>query len=156
MTGHRPAFGLSFDPRALADLLHAPDDIRDLVLAHLKDIIHARLFGTALTRDLAGYRKIYIDDRNSWRMVYCQRPAPAEAEHRTEIHVVAVRPRYGGEVYAVARDRLGLDRSPATSRAHAARTRSPQLTSSRRPDTARSAPPLVDAPVSARKHRHAR
>jgi hypothetical protein len=31
----QPAFGLSFDPRALTDLLQAPGDIRDLTLVYL-------------------------------------------------------------------------------------------------------------------------
>ncbi|WP_406439070.1 hypothetical protein OHB14_51590 [Streptomyces sp. NBC_01613] len=128
MSGHdRPAFGLSFDPRALTDLLQAPADIRDLALAQLQDVVNARLFGAKLTRDLAGCRKVYIDHRNTWRIVYAQRPGPANSTHTTEIHVVAVRPRQGHDVYDTARARLGITRRPLGERAHAARTRSPQL-----------------------------
>ncbi|KMS67717.1 hypothetical protein ACM01_41590 [Streptomyces viridochromogenes] len=129
MTGGeaRPAFGLSFDPLALSDLLQAPGDIRDLALAQLQDIVNARLFGAKLTRDLAGCRKVYVDHRNAWRIVYAQRPAPANSTHTTEIHVVAVRPREAHDVYDTARDRLGISRRPLGERTHAARTRSPQL-----------------------------
>ncbi|KND28626.1 hypothetical protein IQ64_43625, partial [Streptomyces stelliscabiei] len=89
----RPAFGLSFDPRALTDLLQAPADIRDLALDQLQKVVNAQLFGGKLTEELTGYRKLYVDHRNAWRIVYAQRPAPPGASHRTEIHVVAVRPR---------------------------------------------------------------
>lgn len=47
----QPAFGLSFDPRALTDLLQAPSDIRDLTLAYLQDIVNAQRFGLRLTGD---------------------------------------------------------------------------------------------------------
>ncbi|MFE9601557.1 hypothetical protein [Streptomyces hokutonensis] len=128
MSGHdRPAFGLSFDPCALSDLLQAPGDIRDLALAQLQDVVNARLFGAKLTRDLAGCRKVYVDHRNAWRIVYAQRPAPATSAYTTEIHVVAVRPREAHDVYNTARDRLGIARRPLVERTHAARTRSPQL-----------------------------
>ena len=129
MTGYenRPAFGLSIDPRALTDLLQAPGDIRDLALAQLQDIVNARLFGAKLTRDLAGCRKVYVDHRNAWRIVYAQRPAPANSTHATEIHVVAVRPREAHDVYDTARARLGIRRRPLGERTHAARTRSPHL-----------------------------
>ncbi|KPC71456.1 hypothetical protein ABZ038_12080 [Streptomyces sp. NPDC006349] len=130
MTGRedRPAFGLSFDPRALTDLLQAPSDIRDLALAQLQDVVDACLFGTKLTRDLVGCRKVYVDHRNAWRIVYAQRPAPANSTHTTEIHVVAVRPREAHDVYDTARARLGIRRRPLGERTHAARSRSPQLT----------------------------
>ncbi|WP_043267107.1 hypothetical protein [Streptomyces sp. CT34] len=124
---HRPAFGLSFDPRALTDLLAAPGDIRDLVLAQLQDVVNAKLFGTRLTAELADYRKLYVDHRNAWRVVYAQRPAPPDSAHRTEIHVVAIRPRAQHDVYNVARTRLGITRHPTSALANAARSRSPQL-----------------------------
>ncbi|ALO96713.1 hypothetical protein SHL15_5649 [Streptomyces hygroscopicus subsp. limoneus] len=131
---HRPAFGLSFDPRALTDLLQAPADIRDLALAQLQDVVDAKLFGTKLNGELTGYRKLYVDHRNAWRVVYAQRPAPPASAHRTEIHVVAVRPRERHDVYNVARKRLGLTRRPTSALAHAARSSSPQL------ETRREAP----------------
>ncbi|AJC55045.1 hypothetical protein [Streptomyces sp. 769] len=141
MTGpeHKPAFGLSFDPRALTDLLQAPGDIRDLALAQLQDVVNARLFGARLTEELAGYRKLYVDHRNAWRVVYAQRPAPPGAAHRTEIHVVAVGPRQRHEVYNTARQRLGIAQRPMSALAHAARARSPQL-DTRRP-VPKPAPP---------------
>ncbi|MER5782662.1 hypothetical protein ABT104_13180 [Streptomyces mobaraensis] len=130
MTG-QPAFGLSFDPRALTDLLQAPSDIRDLALAQLQDVVNARMFGGRLAGDLEGYRKVYVDSRNAWRIVYAQRPAPADSAHRAEIHVVAVRQRAGYDVYDTARARLGITRHPMSTRTHAARARSPQLGSHR-------------------------
>ncbi|MFD7017529.1 hypothetical protein [Streptomyces sp. NPDC059928] len=146
MTGHedRPAFALSFDPRALTDLLQAPRDIRDLALAQLQDIVNARLFGAKLTRDLAGCRKVYVDQRNAWRIVYAQRPAPANSTHTTEIHVVAVRPRAAHDVYDTARARLGIRRRPLGERTHAARTRSPQLGT--RPPVPKPGPPPYAIP----------
>ncbi|MEU6148041.1 hypothetical protein ABZ848_47870 [Streptomyces sp. NPDC047081] len=145
MSGHdQPAFGLSFDPRALTDLLQAPGDIRDLALAQLQDIVNARLFGAKLTRDLAACRKVYVDHRNAWRIVYAQRPAPATSTHPTEIHVVAVRPREAHDVYDTARARLGIARRPVGERTHAARTRSPKL--GVRPPVPKPGPPPYALP----------
>ncbi|MFD4829186.1 hypothetical protein ACFWPV_04915 [Streptomyces uncialis] len=129
MTGESspPAFGLSLDPRALTDLLAAPGDIRDLVLAQLQDLVTAKLFGGRLAGDLDGFRKLYVDHRAEWRVVYAQRPAPPASAHRTEIHVVAVRPRARQDAYDTARARLGITRRPMSALAHAARTQSPQL-----------------------------
>ncbi|MEU2874108.1 hypothetical protein ABZ769_33755 [Streptomyces olivoreticuli] len=141
MTG-QPVFGLSFDPRALSDLLQAPGDIRDLALAQLQDVVNAELFGGKLTGDLAGYRKVYVDSRNAWRIVYAQRPAPQTSTHRTEIHVVAVRPRAQHNVYDTARARLGITRSPMSTLTHAARARSPQLGTHQRP-TPKPGPPYT-------------
>ncbi|MGW4197066.1 hypothetical protein [Streptomyces sp. NPDC005004] len=124
----QPAFGLSFDPRALTDLLQAPSDIRDLTLAYLQEVVNARRFGLHLTGDLEGYRKLFIDSRRDWRVVYGVRPAPAESTYRREIHVVAVRPRAGNDVYDTVGARLGMARRPLSARTHAARSRSPQLT----------------------------
>jgi hypothetical protein len=124
----RPAFGLSFDPRALTDLLQAPGDIRDLALAQLQDVVNAQSFGIRLTGDLEGYRKLVVDARKEWRLVYGLRPAPETALHRREIHVVALRPRTGNDVYDEVGRRLGMTRRPLSARTHAARSRSPQLT----------------------------
>ncbi|WP_435124550.1 hypothetical protein [Actinacidiphila sp. bgisy144] len=125
MTG--PVFGLAFDPRALTDLLEAPAGIRDLALAQLEDVVAGRLHGAKLVRELAGARKLYIDPSCAWRIVYQQRPAPAGSAHRSEIYVVAVRPRARHDVYTTARERLGLPRKPTDARSHAARTRPPQF-----------------------------
>ncbi|MFB7630496.1 hypothetical protein ACFC0M_06040 [Streptomyces sp. NPDC056149] len=123
----QPAFGLSFDPRALTDLLQAPGDIRDLALAQLQDVVNAKLFGRRLTGDLDGYRKVVVDSRKEWRLVYGVRPAPVESEHGREIHVVAVRPRARNDIYDEVGRRLGMTRRPLSARTHAARSRSPQL-----------------------------
>ncbi|NGO42915.1 hypothetical protein [Streptomyces ureilyticus] len=128
MRAGQPAFGLSVDPRALTDLLQAPSDIRDLALAQLQEVVNADLFGTKLTGDLSGYRKLVVDARKEWRVVYALRPAPPTSAHRNEIHVVAVRPRAGNDVYDTVGQRLGMARRPVSARTHAARSRSPQLT----------------------------
>ncbi|MFJ9033645.1 hypothetical protein ACIRQP_35105 [Streptomyces sp. NPDC102274] len=143
MTG-RPAFGLSFDPRALGDLLAAPQDIRDLALAKLQDVVNADVFGGKLTGDLSGYRKLHVDARKDWRIVYAQRPAPAHAVHTTEIHIVAVRPRARNDVYDTVAARLGMTRRPLSARTHAARSRSPQLTT--QPTIPKPGPPSHTAP----------
>ncbi|MEU9445825.1 hypothetical protein AB0D42_34120 [Streptomyces sp. NPDC048304] len=136
--GQPPAFGLSFDPRALTDLLQAPSDIRDLTLAYLQEVVNAERFGLRLTGDLEGYRKLFVDARKDWRVVYGIRPAPASSAHRREIHVVAVRPRAGNDVYDEVGRRLGMVRRPLSARTHAARSRSPQLAT--RSPVPRSAP----------------
>ncbi|MEV6730705.1 hypothetical protein [Streptomyces sp. NPDC051364] len=135
MSGNdQPAFGLTFDPRALTDLLQAPSDIRDLALAKLQDVVNANLFGGKLTHELDGLRKVYVDSRSAWRIVYATRRAPEGSAFRTEIHVVAVRPREQSDVYRTAAARLGIKRRPVDALTHAARGRSPQL------DTTRTTP----------------
>ncbi|MYU06125.1 hypothetical protein GTY81_20040 [Streptomyces sp. SID8366] len=123
----QPAFGLSFDPRALTDLLQAPSDIRDLTLAYLQEVVNAERFGLRLDGDLEGLRKLFVDSRKDWRVVYAVRPAPAESAYAKEIFVVAVRPRAGNDVYDEVGRRLGMTRRPLSARTHAARSRSPQL-----------------------------
>ncbi|MCZ4101305.1 hypothetical protein G3I60_40030 [Streptomyces sp. SID13666] len=126
----QPAFGLSFDPRALTDLLQAPGDIRDLTLSYLQELVNAQRFGLRLDGDLEGYRKLFVDSRKDWRVVYGVRPAPENSVHRREIHVVAVRPRADNDVYDEVGRRLGMTRRPLSARTHAARSRPPQLTTS--------------------------
>ncbi|MVO90272.1 hypothetical protein GPA10_37375 [Streptomyces sp. p1417] len=150
-TEQPPAFGLSFDPRALSDLLAAPSDIRDLALAQLQDVVNARLFGPRLLGELADCRKLYVDHRNAWRIVYAQRPAPTGSAYRAEIHVVAVRPRERHEVYSITRKRLGITHRPLSALAHAARSRSPQLEPRReapKPTPPSYAPPGLLRPVA--------
>ncbi|MFD8590787.1 hypothetical protein ACFV1B_14775 [Streptomyces sp. NPDC059637] len=137
--GQQPAFGLSLDPRALTDLLQAPSDIRDLALAYLQEVVNAERFGLRLTGDLEGYRKLFVDSRKEWRVVYGIRTAPETSAHRREIHVVAVRPRARNDIYDTVGARLGMPRRPLSARTHAARVRSPQLTE-RRPVPAPSSP----------------
>ncbi|MDJ0464676.1 hypothetical protein [Streptomyces sp. H27-C3] len=141
--GHQQlAFGLSFDPRALTDLLQAPGDIRDLTLSYLQEVVNAERFGPRLTGDLEGYRKIVVDSRKDWRVVYGLRSAPEGSPQRREIHVVAVRPRAGNDIYDEVGRRLGMARRPLSARTHAARSRPPQL-------TPRSAAPRPSPPPSA-------
>ncbi|MEV5605497.1 hypothetical protein AB0L33_29050 [Streptomyces sp. NPDC052299] len=124
----QPAFGLSFDPRALTDLLQAPGDIRDLTLAYLQEVVTAQRFGQRLDGDLEGYRKLFVDSRKEWRVVYAVRPAPTNSVHHKDIHVIAIRPRAGNDIYDEVGRRLGMPRRPLSARTHAARSRSPQLT----------------------------
>ncbi|WP_406227651.1 type II toxin-antitoxin system RelE/ParE family toxin [Streptomyces anthocyanicus] len=140
----QPAFALSFDPRALTDLLQAPSDIRDLTLAYLQEVVNAQRFGQRLDGDLEGFRKLFVDRRKDWRVVYAIRPAPAESTHHKEIHVVAIRPRAGNDVYDEVGRRLGMTRRPLSARTHAARARSPQLTT--RPPVPRPGPPPTALP----------
>ncbi|MEW1599398.1 hypothetical protein [Streptomyces sp. NPDC093808] len=139
-----PVFALSLDPRALTDLLQAPSDIRDLTLACLQEVVNAQRFGLRLDGDLEGFRKLFVDSRKDWRVVYGVRPAPAESVHHKEIHVVAVRPRAGNDVYDEVGRRLGMTRRPLSARTHAARSRSPQLTT--RTPVPRPGPPPTALP----------
>lgn len=158
MNGGQPAFGLSFDPRALTDLLQASSDIRDLALVYLQEVVNAQRFGPCLTGDLEGYRKLIVDARKEWRVVYGIRLAPETSTHRREIHVVAVRPRAGNDVYDEVGRRLGMTRRPLSARTHAARSRSPQLTTRGpvpRPGPPPSAPPGLPRPAQT-VHHHTR
>ncbi|MFF6772767.1 hypothetical protein ACFY8W_04300 [Streptomyces sp. NPDC012637] len=158
-TGQQPAFGLSFDARALTDLLQAPSDIRDLTLSYLQEVVNAERFGLRLTGDLEGYRKLFVDSRKEWRVVYGVRPAPEESAYRREIHVVAVRPRAGNDVYDEVGRRLGMTRRPLSARTHAARSRSPQLTTRGpvpRPGPLASAMLGLPRPAQSPSHHHAR
>ncbi|MFI5804402.1 type II toxin-antitoxin system RelE/ParE family toxin [Streptomyces sp. NPDC051561] len=119
------------DPRALEDLLEAPRDVCDLALAQLQEVINGELRGGKLLGDLSGYRKLYVDYRAAWRIVYGLRPADSRSTHATEVHVVAIRPRDQGEVYDRAAARIGRPRRSVSALAHAARARSPQATVSR-------------------------
>ncbi|MFI6289352.1 hypothetical protein ACIBCM_32185 [Streptomyces sp. NPDC051018] len=120
--------GLSLDPRVLADLLAASDAVRDRALTRLTELTTVALpGGTSLPGELAGFRELPLGDGAPWRLVYAQRPAPPAAVHRTEVHVVAVRPS-GPHLHETARARLGLTR-PVSAMAHASRSSSPQLPS---------------------------
>ncbi|MEV5843667.1 hypothetical protein AB0M32_17065 [Streptomyces sp. NPDC051985] len=148
----QPAFGLSLDPRVLTDLLQAPGDIRDLTLAYLQEVVNAQRFGLRLDGDLEGFRKLFVDSRKDWRVVYAVRPAPAGSLLHKEIHVVAIRPRAGNDVYDEVGRRLGMTRRPLSARTHAARSRSPQLTT--RTPAPRPAPPPIAAPGRPRPAPH--
>ncbi|MEU4147371.1 hypothetical protein [Streptomyces parvulus] len=154
-----PAFGLSFDPRALTDLLQAPSHIRDITLAYLQEVVNAQRFGLRLDGDLEGYRKLFVDARKDWRVVYGVRQAPADSVHHKEIYVVALRPRAGNDVYDEVGRRLGMTRRPVSARTHAARSRSPQLTTRGpvpRPGPAPGPLPGLPRPAHASASRHTR
>ncbi|OEV04040.1 hypothetical protein AN219_37420 [Streptomyces nanshensis] len=140
----RPQYGLSFDPRALSDLLQAPGDIRDLALSHLQDVVAGEVHGSKLTGDLSGYRKLLIDRLAQYRLVYAQRPAPTGGTHPTEIHVMALRPRADHDVYDTVAARLGMNHRPVSAATHAARARSPQLDAQR--PVPKPAPPAPRIP----------
>ncbi|MFC9582036.1 hypothetical protein ACFVJ8_04190 [Streptomyces yangpuensis] len=138
------AFGLSFHPEALNDLLAAPGDMRDLGLALIQDVVRAEVRGGKLTGELSGYRKLYLGSRGEWRIVYAHRPAPPGSSHPTDIHVVAVRPRAKHDIYDTVRARVGRPRPAAGPRAYAARSLSPQV---RPRPAAMPAPPVPAFPV---------
>ncbi|MGW7456426.1 hypothetical protein [Streptomyces sp. NPDC054797] len=139
-----PAFGLSFHPEALNDLLAAPGDMRDLGLALIQDVVRAQVRGPELTAELTGYRKLYLGSRVQYRIVYDYRPAPPGSSHRTNVHIVAVRPRAKHDIYDTVRARVGRPRPAAGPRAYAARSLSPQV----RPRPAFTpAPPAAAFPV---------
>ncbi|MFE4058924.1 hypothetical protein ACFXP3_21965 [Streptomyces sp. NPDC059096] len=148
-----PVFALSFDPRALTDLLQAPGDIRDLALAQLQDVVKGGRAGSKLTGDLSGLRKLSVDSRREWRMVYALRPAPPASAHGSEIHVVAVRPRARNDIYDTVGARLGMARRPVSARTHAARSSPPQLLASKPASgPPPAAPPGLPRPASSPAH----
>ncbi|MFD5320046.1 hypothetical protein [Streptomyces sp. NPDC127098] len=104
-------FGFAADPRALDDLRTAPAGIRDLALLALQDLVHGEQRGARLGVragvDLTGHRKLYVDPRAEWRIVYAERPAPPHGAHAREIFLLAVGPREGHAVYNAAARRLG-------------------------------------------------
>jgi mRNA-degrading endonuclease RelE of RelBE toxin-antitoxin system len=150
-----PAFGLSFDPRALTDLLQAPGDIRDMALLLLQEVVNAERFGRELTGDLTGYRKLIIDHRAEWRLVYKVRPAPPTKHLHKEVFVVAVQPRARNDIYDTVGHRLGMNRRPVSSRTHAARSRSPQLTHRVTPATLAAVPQRSAGPAVQSGHSRA-
>jgi hypothetical protein len=139
----QPRFGFAADPRALTDLMQAPAEIRDQALLQLQDVVNGSMHGAKLTGDLNGYRKIYVDLKAEWRIVYAQRPAPAQSAHPQEIYLVAVRPKARNNIYDTVAARLGIDRRPVSALTHAARARSPQSAAHRPPALAVSVPQPV-------------
>ncbi|MDX3854915.1 hypothetical protein [Streptomyces sp. AK02-01A] len=152
MTG-QPAFGLSFDPRALTDLLQAPGDVRHLALGRLQDLVNADLSGDRLTGELDGHRALDVGARTEWRLLYGHRPAPPASAYDTDIHVIAVRPGSGRNEHDAARIRLARTLRPTSALAYAARARSPQLDAWRAAITAQTSPyalPVLMRPRSLR------
>ncbi|GHF27382.1 hypothetical protein GCM10010218_05410 [Streptomyces mashuensis] len=149
-----PKFMFAADPRALDDLREAPTDIRDLSLLALQDLVHGEQRGQRLDerwgQDLSDCRKLYVDAKVDWRIVYQERPAPAGSLHKREIFLIAMRPRAGFEAYNTAFHRLGRTRT-TTPRAEAARARSPRNVPLRA-KAASSAPTPARTPAGTTPH----
>ncbi|MFF8866020.1 MULTISPECIES: type II toxin-antitoxin system RelE family toxin [Streptomyces] len=128
----RARYAFAAHPEALADLRSVPESIRDLALLELQHLVHGNERGAALTRELAGCHKIYVDPETRWRMVIQYRDAPASSQHRREIYLLAVGERQDQTAYRTAARRLEREReaSAGTSsllgrRVQAALSRSP-------------------------------
>ncbi|MFE0762886.1 type II toxin-antitoxin system RelE family toxin [Streptomyces smyrnaeus] len=153
MSAARYAFAAH--PEALADLRDVPEKIRDLALLELQHLVHGNERGAALTRELAGCHKVYVDPETKWRMVIQYRDAPASSQHRREIYLLAVGERQEHAAYHAAARRLDhehrhTDSGPHARRAHAARARSPQAGQAQPPSTAA---PEAPAPQQQRPRR---
>ncbi|MFD9592519.1 hypothetical protein ACFWA9_07125 [Kitasatospora sp. NPDC059973] len=109
-----PPVGFSAHPEALADLLDAPADVRDLALEYLDRLLRAEVRGPLLDqqgdRDLRDARKLYLDDRNAYRLVYTEHRAPNNPRRLLGIHLVAVGRRFNIAVYKTAAERLQAER----------------------------------------------
>ncbi|MCM1967979.1 hypothetical protein [Streptomyces sp. G1] len=143
-------FAFAAHPEAIGDLRQVPDQIRDLALLELQHLVHGNERGAAMKRELAGCHKVYVDPETRWRLVIQYRDAPATSVHRREIFLLAVGERQDNAVYRTAARRLDrtasiAESSPATRRALAARSRSPQTRSFRSPSN-HQAPSVTAAP----------
>lgn len=139
-----PRFGLAVDPRVVTDLVIAPAEIRTAALDCLATVLDGEAQGEELVGALSGFRSVALDPR--WRLVYRLRPAPPAEPHAREVFVAAVRPRARFDVYTAVASRLGLDRQPLSALAHAARARSPQVTTAPGPHLV----PVPSAPTPAK------
>ncbi|MEV1026650.1 hypothetical protein [Streptomyces sp. NPDC050264] len=145
-------YAFAAHPEALADLRDVPENIRDLALLELQHLVHGNERGAALTRELSGCHKVYVDPETRWRMVIQFRDAPTTSQHRREIYLLAVGERQDHAAYRLASRRLERERqAPAdpshSQRAEAARSRSPR--GSAGPSQEAPAPqPRVPAPVA--------
>ncbi|MGW7517775.1 hypothetical protein ACWGJ2_19520 [Streptomyces sp. NPDC054796] len=125
-------YAFAAHPEALADLRQVPEEIRDLALLELQHLVHGNERGAALTRELAGCHKVYVDPHTRWRMVIQYRDAPVSSQHRREIYLLSVGARQDHAAYNAAARRLHrehrhTDAGPHERRAHAARARSPHV-----------------------------
>ncbi|WP_098897899.1 hypothetical protein [Streptomyces sp. st77] len=153
----RARYAFAAHPEALADLRSVPDRIRDLALLELQHLVHGNERGAALTRELAGCHKIYVDPETRWRMVIQYRDAPASSQHPREIYLLAVGERQDQAAYRTAAHRLDREREASAGtaplhgrRAQAARSRSPR--GSAAPEHAGSPTPAAStAPPRARR-----
>lgn len=146
----RPRYGFAAHPDAIDDLAELPNDILDLTVLGLQQLVHGTQRGQRLDDRLGphldGARKLYVDPRVAWRVVYREQPAPPGSAHPTEIFLIAVGPRRDSAVYTTAAARLAELELPAPSR-------EPDAVSSAVPLTRPAPPKPLNAPPSARLHR---
>ncbi|MGH4028728.1 type II toxin-antitoxin system RelE family toxin [Actinomycetota bacterium Odt1-20B] len=156
----RARYAFAAHPEALADLRSIPENIRDLALVELQHLVHGNERGAALTRELAGCHKVYVDPETRWRLVIQYRDAPASSQHRREIYLLAVGERQDHAAYNAAALRLERERqatapeaSAQARRAQATRARSPRSGS----HTATAAPPSASTThTTPQRSRHVR
>ncbi|MGW3493107.1 hypothetical protein [Streptomyces sp. NPDC001020] len=153
----RARYAFAARPEALADLRSVPENIRDLALLELQHLVHGNERGAALTRELAGCHKIYVDPETRWRMVVQYRDAPSSSQHRREIYLLAVGERQDQSAYRTAARRLDREREASAKttplhgrRAQTARSRSPHG-SAAPAHTSSPAPATSTAPPRARR-----
>ncbi|MGY4968354.1 hypothetical protein ACWGCC_03865 [Streptomyces nigrescens] len=145
-------YAFAADPRAIEDLCDAPEDIRDVALAQLEALVHGTARSGPLA-DLGGFdlsdcRKVVLDERAEWRLVYQERPAPPGSAHQREIFLLTVRPRDQHQAYNTAAYRLGRQRTPRSPMVHAALSRSPRAAyTTRTPHVPAAAPRPSTAPA---------
>ncbi|MFJ6382702.1 hypothetical protein ACIQI7_22215 [Kitasatospora sp. NPDC092039] len=161
----RAKFAFSAHPDAIADLRQLPDAVRDQALLSLQDLVRGERVATRLEGRLEGYHKVYLGVGNQWashRLVVQFRDAPAESQHRREVHLVAAGPRLDYQVYRSAQNRLGrtgLNLPSGTSPAEEARVRAARARSVRPAPVAAAGPAYTTASpgfatgVAARKAR---
>jgi mRNA interferase RelE/StbE len=135
-----PRFGFAAHPEALDDLAALPTDIQELALLGLQQLVYGLNRGQRLDDrlgpELDGARKLYVDPKVGWRIVYREQPAPPGSAHRREIFLIAVGPRSRSAVYHTAAARL-------RALAHAALRRSATATPAGARDTACTARPTT-------------
>jgi mRNA interferase RelE/StbE len=140
MTGLRLGFALL--PEALLDLERLPPTVRRHAIGLLYEVAMGRVRGLPLDdRDdlrLAGCRKLYLDHRADWRLVY-QETTPASGTLGAHgVVVVAVGAKAGLAVYRDAAARLDFRRD-AEAR-HRAAVRAAAL-------RVRATPPALPTPA---------
>ncbi|MEY9949574.1 hypothetical protein [Kitasatospora sp. GAS1066B] len=153
VTAARALAEVSVHPEALTDLLAVPAHVRELAIRYLDRLVRSEVRGPVLEdhvgRELSAARKIYLDERNLYRLVYTERRAQAHPRHLQAIHVIAVGERRDLAVYETAARRLRPTPRGLPPRFQAALAAS-RTTGDHRPATASAAaavrgaaPPLV-------------
>ncbi|MFC8640667.1 hypothetical protein ACFUC2_07910 [[Kitasatospora] papulosa] len=147
----RARFAFAAHPDAIADLRELPSEMRDLALLELQNLVHGSDDCLPLKGRLAGFHKVYVDPKVSYRLVIQFRQAPPTSTHKREIYLVAAGSRKDYAVYRAAHLRTepqqGVGPDSATeARVQAARSRS--TLTAERPTAGRAAAPSP-APPSA-------